>query len=177
MGAVMGAAGIGTCLGNISLGAVSDNIGRKKAIIINGFLCFLFGLIIILMPKGTSVAGFAALFFFWGAFGGGHWPLYLGTLPIEAVPPQFAGTAVGVPTAVGEILGAGVMPFIGGALADKFNLYAPMWMACIAGLVVVLLSLMYVETAPRIVERMKRKPTREDHLLAPFRGQRENGKG
>ena len=42
MGAVMGAAGVGTCLGNISMGAVSDNIGRKKAIIINGFLCFLF---------------------------------------------------------------------------------------------------------------------------------------
>jgi MFS family permease len=175
MGAVMGAAGIGTCLGNISLGSVSDSIGRKKAIIIDGFLCFVLGLLVILMPKGTSVATFAVLFFFWGAFGGGHWPLYLGTLPSEAVPQQFAGTAVSVPAAVGEILGAGVMPAIGGALADKFNLYAPMWMACVAGLVVVFLSFMYVETAPRVVERMKRKPTREDHLFGPFRGKEKTG--
>jgi MFS family permease len=169
MGIVMGAAGVGTCLGNISLGSISDGLGRKKTIIINGFLCFLAGLVVILMPKGTSVGGFAVLFFIWGAFGGGHWPLYLGTLPSEAVPPQYAGTAVGIPSAVGEILGAGVVPAIGGALADKFDLYAPMWMACIAGLVVVALSLMYIETAPRIVARMKRKPTREDHLFAPFR--------
>ena len=65
-------------------------------------------------------------------FGGAFFPLYLGTLPAESVPPEFAGTAIGVPTAVGEIIGAAIMPTIAGALADMFNLYAPMWMAAIS---------------------------------------------
>jgi fucose permease len=45
---------------------------------------------------------------------------------------------------VGEILGAAVMPAIAGALADAFNLYAPMWMAVISPLVVAVISLFYV---------------------------------
>jgi MFS family permease len=119
---------------------------------------------------GTGVGAFAVLFFFWGMFGGAFFPLYLGTLPAESVPPEFAGTAVGVPTAVGEVIGAAIMPTIAGALADRFDLYAPMWMAAIAGLVIMLVSMAYVETAPRKVARMTKKPTRDDHLLKPFRG-------
>jgi hypothetical protein len=61
------------------------------------------------------------------------------------------------------------MPTIAGALADKFSLYAPMWMAAIAGLMVMIISMAYVETAPRKVARMAKKPTRDDHLLKPFR--------
>ena len=87
-------------------------------------------------------------------FGGAFFPLYVGTLAPEAVPPEFAGTAVGVPTAVGEIIGAAIMPTIAGALADMFNLYAPMWMAAIAGLLIMVVSTAYVETAPRKVARM-----------------------
>ena len=77
---------------------------------------------------------------------------------------------VGVPTAVGEILGAAVMPAVAGALADKFSLFAPMWMAAIAGLVIMIVSLFYVETSPQVVAKMKVQPTRDDHLLKPFRG-------
>ena len=77
---------------------------------------------------------------------------------------------IGVPTAVGEIIGAAIMPTIAGALADMFSLYAPMWMAAISGLLIMLVSLGYVETAPKKVARMSSKPTREDHLLKPFRG-------
>jgi MFS family permease len=113
---------------------------------------------------------FCVLFFFWGMFGGAFFPLYLGTLPAESVPPEFAGTAVGFPTSVGEIIGSAVMPTIAGALADKYSLYAPMWMAAISGLVIMVVSVFYVETAPRKVAKMARKPTRDDHLLPPFRG-------
>ena len=170
IGLIMSASGLGGFLGMVVMGRLSDGIGRKAAIILSGLLCCLSGLAIIAMPVGASLGGFCILFFFWGMFGGASFPLYLGTLPTEAVPPEFAGTAVGVPTAVGEIIGAAVMPTIAGALADMFNLYAPMWMAAIAGLVIMLVSLGYVETAPRKVARMRKKPTREDHLLKPFRG-------
>ncbi len=170
IGLVMGASGVGGFLGMLMMGRISDGIGRKAAIIISGLLCCLAGLAIIAVPVGTKLSSFAILFFFWGMFGGAIFPLYLGTLAPESVPPEFAGTAVGVPTAVGEVIGAAIMPTIAGALADAFNLYAPMWMAAIAGLLIMVVSTAYVETAPKKVARMRKKPTRDDHLLAPFRG-------
>lgn len=170
IGLIMAASGLGGFVGMVMMGRLSDGIGRKAAIILSGLLCCLSGLGIIAMPVGGSILLFCVLFFLWGMFGGASFPLYLGTLPTEAVPPEFAGTAVGVPTAVGEIIGAAIMPTIAGALADMFDLYAPMWMAAIAGLVIMVVSLGYVETAPRKVARMKVKPTRDDHLLKPFRG-------
>ena len=72
--------------------------------------------------------------------------------------------------AVGEIIRAAIMPTIAGALADMFSLYAPMWMAAISGLVIMVVSVLYVETAPNKVAKMRTKPTRDDHLLKPFRG-------
>jgi len=169
-GLAMSASGLGGFIGMAIMGRLSDGIGRKTAIILSGLLCCLSGLGVIAMPVGGSFGLLCVLFFFWGMFGGSCFPLYLGTLPAEAVPPKYAGTAIGVPTAVGEVLGAAVMPTIAGALADAFNLYAPMWMASIAGLLIMLVSLGYVETAPKKLEKMAVKPTREDHLLKPFRG-------
>ncbi len=174
IGLAMSASGLGGFLGMVIMGKLSDSMGRKAAIMLSGLLCCVSGLAIIAMPVGTGVGAFAILFFFWGMFGGAFFPLYVGTLPAESVPPEFAGTAVGVPTAVGEIIGAAVMPTIAGALADAYSLYAPMWMAAIAGLVIMVVSLAYVETAPRKVAKMAKKPTREDHLLRPFRGKPVN---
>ena len=61
------------------------------------------------------------------------------------------------------------MPTIAGKLADIFNLFAPMWMAALAGIVIAIVSLFYIETAPRCVEKMQHKPTQNDHLLKAFR--------
>jgi len=118
-----------------------------------------------MLPVGTSPLIFGAFFFLFGLFGAGMYPMYVGTLPSESVPPQIAGMAVAIPTATGETLGAALMPTIAGILSDKIGLYAPMWMAALAGLVVAVVSIFYVETAPRVVEKMKVKPTQEDHLL------------
>jgi MFS family permease len=170
IGLAMSASGLGGFIGMLLMGRLSDGIGRKAAIILSGLLCCLSGLAIIALPVGSPLSMFCVLFFFWGMFGGAFFPLYLGTLPAESVPPEFAGTAVGFPTSVGEIIGSAVMPTIAGALADKYSLYAPMWMAAISGLVIMVVSVFYVETAPRKVAKMARKPTRDDHLLPPFRG-------
>jgi MFS family permease len=105
----------------------------------------------------------------YGFFGAGMYPMYLGTLPAESVPPQIAGTAVGIPVAIGETLGAALMPTIAGVLADKFSPFTPMWMAACTGVFIGIISFFYIETAPRCVARMKHKPTREDHLLKAFR--------
>jgi len=54
MGFIMSAVGLGGFFGALGMGAISDRIGRKKAMIFSGFLCFLSALLIILMPAGTS---------------------------------------------------------------------------------------------------------------------------
>jgi formate/nitrite transporter FocA (FNT family) len=61
------------------------------------------------------------------------------------------------------------MPSIAGFLSDNVSKFAPMWMAALAGIFIAIISLFYVETAPRCVAKMKQAPTREDHLLKIFR--------
>ena len=173
VGVIIAASGLGAFLGEMSLGAISDVLGRKATVILAAFLSACFGFAVALMPPGTSVAALTALFFFWGMFGAGIYPMYLATLPAESVPPEIAGTAVGLPSAVGELLGAALMPTIAGLLADKFGLVAPIWMASAAGIVICLISLFYVETAPRRLARMKDKPAPEDYLLRRFRPVKE----
>jgi MFS family permease len=169
VGLIVSASGLGGFLGEFIMGSISDAIGRKKALIISAFLAAAFGISVALMPAGTSALVFGTVFFLWGLFGAGMYPMYLGTLPAESVPPEISGTAVAIPVALGETLGAALMPTIAGFLSDKFNLFAPMWMAALAGVLIGIISFFYVETAPNCVARMKRKPTREDHLLKAFR--------
>ncbi len=166
---IIAASGVGGFLGEFIMGTVSDVIGRKKALSLSAFLTAGFGIAVALMPVGTSALTFGIFFFLYGMFGAGMYPMYLGTLPAESVPPQIAGTAVGIPVAIGETLGAALMPTIAGRLADIFSPFAPMWMAALTGVFIGLFSFLYIETAPRCVARMKHKPTREDHLLKAFR--------
>ncbi len=165
IGLIISASGVGGFLGEYLIGAVSDAIGRKRTLVITALLCAAFGIGVSSLPIGSSPAFFGVLFFLWGFFGAGMYPIVLGTLPAESVPPAIGGTAVSLPVSIGEILGAALMPTLAGMLSDKFNLFAPMWMASLCGIVVAILSVFYVETAPRRLAKMEHKPTREDHLL------------
>jgi len=171
IGYIISASGVGGFVGQFFWGSVSDMIGRKKALIITALLCSVFGISVAMVPVGTSALAFGTLFFFYGLFGGGMYPMYLSTLPAESVPPRISGTAVAIPTAIGEILGAALMPAIAGKLSDLFNLFAPMWMAALSGIFIAFISLFYIETAPRCVAKMKHKPTQDDHILKAFRQQ------
>jgi MFS family permease len=172
-GLIISASGLGGFLGEFIMGHISDIIGRKKALIVSAFLCSAFGVLVALMPVGTSPLTFGLFFFFYGLFGAGMYPMYLGTLPAEAVPPRIAGTAVAIPVAIGETLGAALGPAVSGMLGDVLSIHAPMWIAAGAGVIIGIVSFFYVETAPRCVAKMKHKPTREDHLLKAFRSKEQ----
>jgi MFS family permease len=169
IGIIMAFHGLGGFVGMPGSGVLSDGIGRKTAMIIFGLLSSCVGVVFCLLPIGVNPIAIYVCVFFWGFFTAGAIPLYLGALITESVPDEVAGTAVSVPTSVGEILGAAVIPVIAGAMADSFSIYAPMWMAAAAGLVIACISLIYVETAPRKVAKMTTKPTHNDYLLKPFR--------
>jgi MFS family permease len=173
IGIIISTAGLGGFIGEFTMGSISDVIGRKKALIIDALLCSAFGIALALSPLGTSPIVFGALFFFFGLFGGGMYPMYLSTLPAESVPPRISGTAVAIPTAIGETLGAALMPSIAGFLSVHISKYAPMWMAALAGIFIAIISIFYVETAPRCVAKMAHKPTQDDHLRKPYRSKQQ----
>jgi MFS family permease len=169
IGLIISASGLGGFIGEFTMGSVSDIIGRKKALIIDALLCSAAGIGVAMSPVGTSPLAFGAFFFFFGLFGGGMYPMYLSTLPAESVPPRISGTAVAIPTAIGETLGAALMPSLAGFLSDHISKFAPMWMAALAGIFIAFISIFYVETAPRCVAKMAHKPTQNDHLLKAYR--------
>ncbi len=105
VGIAIAASGLGGFIGNTTMGSISDHIGRRMAMILAGLLCGVSGAIVALLPVETSLSVLIIPFFFWGFFGAGTFPLYLGTLPTESVPNEFAGTAVSIPTGVqGKVL-------------------------------------------------------------------------
>jgi MFS family permease len=169
VGLIISASGLGGFLGEFILGSLSDYIGRKTALIAAACLTAVFGILVAVMPVGTAPFLFGVVFFLFGLFGAGMYPMYLGTLPAESVPPAISGVAVAIPVALGETLGAALMPTVAGYLSDKISLFAPMWMAALTGIVIAAISFFYVETAPRSVAKMKKKPTLNDHLLKAFR--------
>ena len=102
---------------------------------------------------GANPTELFCILFVGAIFGWGCYPIFLSLTTTEAVPVKLAGSAVGIPTAIGEIFGAMAMPIVAGALADKFGLGYPMYLAGIAPIIAGVVALLYIETAPRVVAR------------------------
>jgi len=80
-------------------------------------------------------------------------PLFMGLVPAETLGQAQAATAMGLVVAIGELSGGFLGPLIGGALADRYGLEAPLLIA--GGLAVLggFVALALQETNPRILER------------------------
>ncbi|MEW6663669.1 MAG: MFS transporter [Thermodesulfobacteriota bacterium] len=169
IGAIMGIMGLGGFIGMPVSGLVSDHLGRKTVMIGAGITSTLCGIMVCMLPNGVSLPVLSLSLALWGFCTAATYPLYLGALLTECVPEELAGTAVSVPTGVGEIFGAAVVPTIAGILADRFGLYAPMWMATLSGVAIACISFFYIETAPKKVSRMRSKPNPDDYLIRRFR--------
>ena len=74
-------------------------------------------------------------------------------VPSESVPPQFAATSIGFVTLAGELTGATLAPTIGGALAEKYGLAMPLWMAAGGSALLFLVGLFLKPTMPARVEQ------------------------
>lgn len=150
-GFVLSAWGFGGFIGMILIPALSDYLGRRPVMVASAFIN---GLSVLLFAvAGANPTLLFSILFIGAIFGWGCYPIFLSLTTTEAVPPSLAGSAVGIPTSLGEIFGAMVMPVIAGGLADKFGLHYPMFLAGIAPVLAAVVSLLYIETAPRIVAR------------------------
>lgn len=147
-GLILGASGLGAFLWGWILPWISDYTGRKPALIVVALMSALVPLtyqvpFLVSHPWLLAFAGFIAN----GGQGIAAWVLVL--IPTETVPRQFAATAIGMTTLVGEVVGGTLAPAVAGGIADRYGLAAPLWIASAGALLVFVAGVFLRETAPR----------------------------
>ncbi len=146
-GFVMSAWGLGGFIGQWGVPALSDIIGRKTGLILGGLITGIATLSLVVWGANPAILYIAS--FFAGGCGNGVFGIYLSLIPSESVPFGLAGLAIGLVTGIGEIFGGGVLPTIGGMMADAYGLASPMILAGITPLIATVLAFFVIETAPR----------------------------
>jgi len=146
-GWVLGASGLGAFLWGGALPWVSDRTGRRPMLLVVALLSAVVPLtyqmpFLIHHPWLMAVAGFI------GNGGQCIAALTLVVVPTETVPKEFAATAIGLATLVGEIVGGTLAPAVSGAVADHHGLGASLWIAAGGAVVVFIAALLMRETAP-----------------------------
>ncbi len=146
-GLVIGASGVGAFVWGLILPWVSDRIGRKPTLLCVAVFSALVPLtyeipFLVAHPVLMAAAGFIA------NGGQGIAALTIVLIPTESAPPQFAATAIGLCTLVGEVVGGTVAPAMAGAMAERHGLVAPLWIAAAGSIAVFLAAIFMRETAP-----------------------------
>jgi len=146
-GLVLGASGLGAFAWGWIVPWLSDSLGRKPLLLLMALISAVVPLtyqmpFLISHPWLMAATGFVA------NGGQGIAALVLVLIPTESVPSQFAGTAIGLSTLVGEVVGGTLAPAISGAVADRHGLAAPLWIAAGGAVAVFLAGVFMRETAP-----------------------------
>ncbi|MEH7495389.1 MFS transporter [Neobacillus niacini] len=88
------------------------------------------------------------LLLFIGSAGSGVIGMSMSVIPVESVPLQYSGLAIGLTIGIGELIGGFLNPMVNGALADIYGIQTPLYVAAAAGALAFLLCFLYKETAP-----------------------------
>lgn len=76
----------------------------------------------------------------------------MSVMPVESVPLQYSGLAIGLTIGIGELFGGFLNPMVNGALADSFGIQTPLFVAAGAAVIALLCTFFFKETAPSKVE-------------------------
>jgi len=150
MGFVASAAGFGGFLGQFSLPAISDLIGRKMAVL----GAFVLAAIFLFAFSQTGSASLPLLFvLLFGAsmFNFGALAVIAGPVAAEAAPVGLISSVAGLVIGAGEIFGGGVAPSIAGAIAQNYGLQYILFFALGGQLLGLVLAFFLKETSPRKV--------------------------
>jgi predicted MFS family arabinose efflux permease len=143
-GFLMGAAGLGSFFIGLAGSSLSDRVGRKAALLLAAVFSAILP-IALCIPGMYSHLWLLATILFLTQGGQAMAALVVVLMPAESVPPQFVATAIGMTTLVGEILGGAFAPALGGAMAEKHGLAAPLWMASACMILVILAGALFRE--------------------------------
>jgi MFS family permease len=154
-GLVFGVAAAGDLLGGFSMGAVADALHRRKLIVVvsSAMACIL-GIVLAALPMGCPKSLLILVLFGFIFFSGGVAPLVNILIPAESVEPMWAASAIGFSNAVGEFVGAGIFPIIGGHMGDVFGLGTTMMIGGLAMGLSALIGLFLKETNPLAGQRL-----------------------
>lgn len=145
MGILMSVLGASATLCSFIVPALSDRLGRRTVVVV-------FSLIGALTPlaalyfQGPFWMLCAVLFITWSASGVA--PIFMATIPSETVPVHRIAACVGLVMGMGEVVGGVLSPVLGGWLADLHGLGAPLLLQAGCAIVVGVLGLGLIETAP-----------------------------
>ena len=89
-----------------------------------------------------------ATYFGWSL--NGIFPLFMATVPAERVDPRLTASLTGVVLGLGEVIGGVGSPFLAGALADMYDLTAPMWLLVVLTLVALVASMFLRDSSPAL---------------------------
>ena len=147
MGFVTAGIGFGGFLGNFGVVSLSDHIGRKPTTIA-GFvlgLTFMFAF----SRTGAEPNLLFLLLLASSVFCTGLLGLFTGPIAAEAAPVNQVALTLGIVIGVGEIVGGGIAPAIGGYVSQHFGIRHCLDVALIALGAGLAASFFLLETAPR----------------------------
>jgi MFS family permease len=149
-GNVFSAVGVGGCIGQFAMPALSDYIGRKLSTLLSYALAAVFLYFFIqagpentttlwILLFGASLFNFAAL------------AILAGPVAAEAAPPGMLASMAGFVIFAGEFVGGGISPIIASGLANNpaYGLKGALYFAAIGLAIGFVVALFLKETAPR----------------------------
>ena len=125
MGKTMGLLGVSGLVSSIIVPAFSDKFGRKTALLSAIAIGILYPFAVYFL-KGSAVH-LPAMFITY--FMMGTLPLVAAVIPSEAVPIHLKAKAIGLITAVAEIVGGVLVPALAGFLSDSIDPSAFLWVS------------------------------------------------
>ncbi|HUK25873.1 MAG TPA: MFS transporter [Terriglobales bacterium] len=147
-GFLLGATGLGSFFLGFLFPLLSDRIGRKPTLLLLAVLSSVVPLAL-LVPALYARPWLLAFIILITNGGQAIASLIIVLVPAETVPPQFAATAIGLTTLVGEVFGATVAPTLGGAMAEKFGLGMPLLMSA-GGMALLFVVSLFVKETERL---------------------------
>jgi len=133
----MGLLGVSMLVFSLFYPGISDIIGRKKSLLIATFIGAFFPFAVHFL--NGSAAHLPIMLVTYSMVG--VIPLVAAIIPSEAVPEQLKAQAIGLVTAVAEIVGGVLVPAIAGGLSDVIDESAFLWVSAILAILAFLSAL------------------------------------
>ena len=149
MSLVMASFGVGYAIFGFLIPTLSERTGRKPASAVSGLLLILVPLSIVFVDSIPLMM----ILLFIGSAGSGVIGMSMSVIPVESVPLQYSGLAIGLTIGIGELIGGFLNPMVNGALADMYGIQTPLYVAAAAGLVAFVFTLFFKETAPSKINK------------------------
>jgi len=142
--------GVSAVIGGALVPAISDYLGRRRALAAAALLTSLTPLIVAFLDASIPVLC-AALFISY--LGVGCMPVFLATIPAESTQGTHVNRAIALVVGIGEVFGGCASPVLMGLSADIFGPTAPFTIGFISAVAAAATALFIKETAPRAIAR------------------------